>query len=307
MNLKNKILLFAGSAHPELAKKVAKILKMKLGKISIARFADGEIDIWLQEKVFTKDVFIIQPTNLPVNENILELCLIADSLRRSGAHSITGIVPYFGYSRKDKQFRFGEPISSKVIIDILVASGLDRIVAFDLHNRSLVGFTHMPFFELSALKIFAQKIKQEKLLNLQIFSPDTGGLKRARDFARILNLPLGFIEKQRNLSKRDQSEILTLTGDVKNKNIILLDDIISTGGTLINAAQYLKKLGAKKVYACATHALFDLESAQKLQDSEINKLFVTNTIAIPENLKFPKLRILPIESEIVKYIKNIYN
>lgn len=284
--------IFAGSSNPNLAAAISKRSKIALGKIDIGRFLDGEIDIWIEDDVNNSNVFIIQSNSLPVNDHIIELALIADSLRRSGAHKITAVIPYFGYSRKEKQTRRGEPISAKVIADLIVASGINKVICLDLHSDAIVGFFNVPVIYLSALEVLADRIRKEKITSPVVVAPDVGGVKRARNFATLLNSPIAVIEKHRYEHRRDQMEVLSITGELIGDTAIIIDDIISTGGTIVESASALKKRGVKKIIACAVHGVFAGNAPKILAKSSIDKIFVTDSIA--HSLKSPKLEIVSV-------------
>ncbi len=271
--------IFAGSSNPLLAKEISKKSRIPLGKIDLGVFSDSEIDVWVGEDVNNSDVFILQSNSYPVNDNIIELALIADALRRAGAHRITAVIPYFGYSRKEKQSRRGEPISAKVIADLITTSGINKIVCLDLHADAIVGFFNVPVIYLSALEVLASRLKKEKLASPVVVSPDVGGVKRARNFATLLNSPLAVIEKHRQLDQRDKMEILSMTGEVTDDTAVIIDDVISTGSTIIESANMLKSRGAKKVIVCATHGVFASDAEKRLDASPIDKVFVTDSIA----------------------------
>lgn len=271
--------IFAGSSNPNLTKAVSQKSGIALGQIDIGRFSDTEIDVWVKDEVNNSDVFILQSNSAPVNDNIIELALIADALKRSGAHRIEAVIPYFGYSRKEKQTRSGEPISAKVIADLITASGVNKIVCMDLHADAIVGFFNVPVIYLSALEVLATRLKKEKLDSPIVVAPDVGGVKRARNFATILNAPLAVIEKHRQVATRDKMEVLSISGEVTGDTAIIIDDIISTGSTTIESARALKKKGVKKVIVCATHAVFAENALENLEKSDIDKIFVTDTIA----------------------------
>lgn len=270
--------IFAGSSNPHLAQNISKLSKIPLGKIDLGKFSDSEIDVWVEDDVNNSNVFILQSNSNPVNDNILELLLIADALRRSGAHKITAVIPYFGYSRKEKQSRRGEPISAKVIADVIITSGINKVVCLDLHADAIVGFFDVPVIYLSALEILAKKLLEEKLVNPIVVAPDVGGVKRARNFASILNAPLAVIEKRRQTDVRDKMEVLSMSGEVSGDTAIIVDDVISTGGTIVESAQALKKKGVKKIIVCATHAVFAGNAIKNLEDSPVDKLIVTDSI-----------------------------
>jgi len=271
--------IFAGSSNPELTKEVSQKSKIKLGRIQLGIFADGEIDVWVEDNVNNSNVFILQSNSKPVNDNIIELSLIADALRRSGAYKITAVIPYFGYSRKEKQNRAGEPISAKVIADLIIASGINKVVCLDLHADAIVGFFDVPVIYLSALNVLAERLKMEKLTNPVVVAPDVGGVKRARNFATLLNAPLAVIEKHRQTHVRDEMEVLSITGEMSGDTAIIIDDIISTGGTIIESVKALEKRKVKRIIVCATHGVFANRAVENLQDSKIEKIFVTDSVA----------------------------
>lgn len=293
--------IFAGSSNPKLAEAVSRKSKIPLGKIELGRFADTEIDVWINEDVNNSDVFILQSNSPPVNDHIIELALIADALKRSGAHRITAVIPYYGYSRKEKQTRSGEPISAKVVAELIVASGINKVICFDLHADAIVGFFDVPVIYLSALEILAQRVKKEKLTSPIVVAPDTGGVKRARNFATFLNAPLAVIEKHRQRDKRDNMEILSMSGEVSGDTAILVDDVISTGGTIVENTHALKAKGVKKILVCATHGVFADGAIKKLDNSPIDKIFITDTIEIKQ--KSQKLEIISVASLIADSLR----
>ncbi len=290
--------IFAGSSNPRLAQNISKLSKIPLGKIDLGKFSDSEIDVWVEDDVNNSNVFILQSNSNPVNDNIIELLLIADALRRSGAHKITAVIPYFGYSRKEKQSRRGEPISAKVIADLIIASGINKVVCLDLHADAIVGFFDVPVIYLSALGILAKKLQEEKLVNPIVVAPDVGGVKRARNFASILNAPLAVIEKHRQTDVRDKMEVLSMSGEVSGDTAIIIDDVISTGGTIIESALALKKKGVKKIIVCATHAVFAGNAIKNLEASPVDKLIVTDSIA--SSVKSAKVEVVSVAGLIAK-------
>src|SRR3989338_685084 len=248
--------IFAGSSNPDLAKAVSLRSKVPLGKIELGVFSDGEIDVWVRDDVNNSNIFILQSNSYPVNQNIIELALIADAVRRSGAYKITAVIPYFGYSRKEKQTRPGEPISAKVIADLIITSGINKVICLDLHADAIVGFFDVPVIYLSALEILAEALKKEKFKKPLVVAPDVGGVKRARNFAAILNAPLAVIEKHRHANVKDHMEVLSISGEVSGDTEIIIDDVISTGSTISESANSLRKKGVKKIIVCATHGVF---------------------------------------------------
>lgn len=290
--------IFSGSSCQNLAKSISQKSKIPLGNIEIGKFSDGEIDVLVKDDVNNSNVFIIQSNSAPVNDNIIELALIADALKRSGAQKITAVIPYFGYSRKEKQSRPGEPISAKVIADLIVASGVNKVICLDLHSDSIVGFFNVPVIYITALEILASRVKKEKITKPIIVSPDVGGVKRARNFANILNAPLVVIEKHRDTGKRDKIEILSMSGEIKGETAIIIDDLISTGSTIIESTNVLKGKGVKKVFVCATHGVLTGDAIVNLEKSSVDKVFITDSIE--QKLQSSKIEIVSVDSLFAK-------
>ena len=285
--------IFAGSSNVNLAKSVSQKSKIPLGNIELGFFSDGEIDVWVKDDVNNSSVFILQSNSTPVNNHIVELALVADALKRSGALKITAVIPYFGYSRKEKQNRPGEPISAKVVADLITSSGINKIICLDLHSDAIVGFFNVPVIYLSALETLAKRITKEKLKSPVVVAPDVGGVKRTRNFASYINAPLAVIEKHRQTDKRDVIEVLSITGELIGDTAIIVDDIISTGGTIIESAEVLKKKGVKKIIVCATHGVFAKDAIKNIENSPIDKMYVTNSIS-QEGLKSTKIEVISI-------------
>lgn len=293
--------IFSGSSCPKLSKSISQKSKIPLGNIEIGRFSDGEIDIHVKDDVNNSNVFIIQSNSAPVNDNIIELSLIADAIKRSGAQKITAVIPYFGYSRKEKQSRPGEPISAKVVADLIVSSGISKVVCLDLHSDAIVGFFNVPVIYLSALEVLANRVKMEKIKNPIVVSPDVGGVKRARNFANLLNAPLVVIEKHRSIDKRDQMEVLSMSGEIKGDTAIIIDDVISTGSTIIESASALKAKGVKKIIVCATHGVLVGSAIENLQKSQIDKVFITDSIE--RDIKSSKFQIVSVDNLIARTLQ----
>lgn len=288
----NSAKIFSGSSNLHLASAVSQKSKIPLGSLELGVFADGEIDVWVKDDVNNSNVFILQSNSSPVNDHIIELSLIADALKRSGAHKITAVIPYFGYSRKEKQSRAGEPISAKVVADLITSSGVNKVVCLDLHADAIVGFFNVPVIYLTALEVLAARLKKEKLTDPVVVAPDVGGVRRARNFAALLSAPLAVIEKRRQVSVHDQIEVLSMSGEVKGDTAIIIDDVISTGGTIIESAKALKTKGVKKVIVCATHGYFAQNAIERLTGSTIDKIFVTDSIA--QKVKSPKIEVVSV-------------
>ena len=288
----NTIKIFSGSAHPDLSRQIVKKIGRGLSNLESTLFPDGEWSIWIDEYVNNTQSFIIQPTSPPVNDNLIELCLIADALRREGARRITAVVPYFGYARQERRTRPGEPISAKVAADLLVSSGVTKIITIDVHSETIGGFFNVPLLHLSALEVLADKVKNMKLKDPVVVSPDVGGVRRARNLAYYLDYPIAVVEKRRFVEKRDKTEVLAMGGEVSGKSAIIVDDLISTGGTIIENVKILKKAGVKKVVICATHPVFVGKFKENLSQDIIDKVIVTDTMPVAKDKRFKNLEIV---------------
>lgn len=283
-------LLFSGNSNPQLARNIASILGKKLSPVEIIRFADSECRVRIEEDVEGKDVFIIQSLSNPVDENLMELLLMGDAVIRGEPRKMIAVIPYHGYARQDRIHRPGESLSAQVVAKLIETVNFDRLITAELHNESILGFFKIPVVHVSGLSVFQElsgKIKED----IVIITPDAGALKRSQKFAEYLDLPLALIEKKRDLNQPHKILSMRVVGEVKNKTAIIVDDVIVTGGTLINAAYLLKEKGAKKVIAAATHADFVGGANKILRDSPLDQIWVTDTINIPEALNFAKLNI----------------
>lgn len=288
---KMESLIFAGNSNIPLASEVATLLKRDLAKVELIRFADSECRVRIEEEVEDKDVFIIQSLSNPVDENLMELLLLGDAVKRGEARKVIAVLPYHGYARQDRIHRPGECLSAQVVARLIEAVGFDKLVTFELHNEAILGFFKIPVVHLSGLSVFRPLV--ERLKNdVVVVTPDAGALKRSQKFSEGLDLPLALIEKKRDLNQPHKILSMRVVGDVKDKIAIVVDDVIVTGGTLVNAAYLLKEKGAKQVIAAATHADFVGGADKILQDSPVDKIWVTDTIVIPEEKRFPKLQVL---------------
>jgi ribose-phosphate pyrophosphokinase len=302
--------LFSGSAHPILSQEVSKLLKIPLSKSEVIQFGNSEIKVTIQENVKDQVCTVIQPTSNPTDTHIMELIFFCDALKRNGAKKVIGIIPYFGYARQNIQHRKGECVSVNVVIRFLETIGFGEIIAFDLHDEGTSGIFSIPFTNMTSLELIAEEIKQYLKADFKhafVVSPDQGGVERAQDFADYLfnkqEYSIGIIEKKRNLSKIHESKALGLFGDVKGKTVILVDDVITSGGTLIHAAELCKKKGAKKVIAAIAHHDFMEGAAERLENSTIDAIFCSNSIELKKKQKFPKLYEVSIAPLIVQQLK----
>ena len=270
------IKIFTGNANPELAKEICDYLGIDLGDSVVSKFSDGEINVEIDESVRGKDVYIVQPTCEPGNEHIMELLIMVDAIRRASARRITAVIPYYGYARQDRKSRGREPITAKLIANLLTKAGCRRVLTMDLHAQQIQGFFDVPVDHLYAAPIIANYFQSLELDDLVVVSPDIGGVARARKFAELLHAPLAIIDKRR--PKPNVSEVMNIIGDIDGKNVILIDDIIDTAGTITNAAKALKERGAKEVYASCSHAVLSGLAIDRLNDCPIKEVVTTNSI-----------------------------
>ena len=301
--------VFAANSNPELAESIAQELGCELGKSEVKRFSDGEISVSIHESVRGVDCFIVQSTCAPINENLMELLLMIDAVKRASAARITAIIPYFGYARQDRKAKPRDPISAKLVANLLTTAGANRLLTMELHTLQIQGFFDIPVDHIIAAPLFASFIKEIEGFNPEEFTvlaPDLGSISRARQFATRLGCPLAMIDKRR--PKANVSEVMNIIGDVKDKKIILVDDMIDTAGTICNAADaVVEKGGAKEVYAYVAHPVLSGNALEKLQKSYIKKMIVLNTINLPENKKLDKFTVLnvaPVISEAIKRINS---
>lgn len=303
------IKLFAGNATPELAKRIARRLYTSLGDATVGRFSDGEIQVQINENVRGGDIFIVQSTCAPTNDNLMELIVMVDALRRASAGRITAVIPYFGYARQDRRVRSARvPITAKVVADFLSSVGVDRVLTCDLHAEQIQGFFDVPVDNVFGSPVLIDDIlKKSDLVNPIVVSPDIGGVVRARAVAKLLNdTDMAIIDKRR--PKANVSQVMHIIGDVTDRDCILVDDMIDTGGTLVKAAEALKERGARRVFAYATHAVFSGTAASNLANSALDEVVVTDTIPLSDEIKaLNKVRVLTLSSMLAEAIRRISN
>lgn len=300
------MIIFTGNANPDLAKEIANYLGASLGDAVINRFNNGEVQVMINESVRGKHVFIIQPTCGPsVNDNVMELLIMADAFKRASAEHITAVVPYYGYARQDRKSRGREPITAKLMADLLVTSGVTRLVTMDLHAAQIQGFFDIPVDHMLGGPIVVDYLKEKGIEDLVVVSPDMGGVSRARTIAKKLGCGLAIVDKRR--PEPGVAEVMNLIGDVKGKNAIMVDDMVDTAGSLTEAANALKKFGAKDIYACCTHAVLSGPAISRIENSVLKELIVTNTIPLPEEKKHPKIKVLTIAPILAETMLRINN
>ncbi|MCF0149920.1 MAG: ribose-phosphate pyrophosphokinase [Firmicutes bacterium] len=297
--------LFACNGNPELAEEIAKIMGKPLSPATVTHFSDGEAFVALGESVRGADCYIIQSTCEPVNDNLMELCIMIDAMKRASAGRINAVIPYFGYARQDRISHPREPLTAKLVADIISVAGADRVVTMDLHAAQIQGYFNIPVDHMIGQPTLVEYFKEMNLDDLVIVSPDHGSVKRARTFASFFNAPIAIIDKRR--PQANVAEIMNIIGDVKGKNCILCDDMVDTAGTICNAANALKEMGAKSVRACATHGVLSGPAITRLKDSGIDEIVFLNTMPIPEEKRIEKMTVLsaaPVFAETIKRIVN---
>jgi len=307
MNLHGKdIKIFAGNSNKALAEEIAEKIGLPVCAATVGRFSDGEIAIGIGEPVRGSDVFIIQSTCSPVNDNLMELLIMIDALKRASAGRITAVMPYFGYARQDRKAKARDPISAKLVANLITTAGADRVLTMDLHAPQLQGFFDIPLDHLIGFPILAQYYKEEygKLDDVVVVSPDIGSVTRSRKFAERLDVPIAIIDKRR--PKANVCEIMNIIGDVRDKRVILVDDLIDTGGTIINAAKALIEIGAKEVSACCTHAVLSGPAIERLSGPELKELVILNTIPLPPEKQLDKVKVLSVAGIFAEAIERIY-
>ncbi len=300
--------VFCGSANPELAEEIAKYVEVPLSDCEVTRFSDGEISISIRESVRGANAFLVQPLCGPINDSILELLIIIDALKRASVNSVNAVIPYYAYARQDRKTRARDPITAKLIADLITAAGANRVVAMDLHAGQIQGFFNIPLDHLTALPILAKYFIEKNIENGVVVSPDLGGVTRARDLANRLMMPIAIIDKKRPAPNK--AEIMNIIGDVKDKTAIFIDDMIDTAGTITLGAEALKEAGALEVFACCTHPVFSGSALKRLSDSSLSEVVYTNSIPIDRSMLrglndcFTSLSVAPLIGEAIMRVHN---
>ena len=284
--------IFAANSHPELAEEISSIIGKPLGEAKVSKFSDGEISVGVGESVRGSDCFIIQSTCDPVNDNLMELLIMIDAMKRASAGRISAVMPYYGYARQDRKAKPRDPITAKLVADMLGAAGADRVVTMDLHAAQIQGYFTIPVDHLVGLPILGRYFAAKNIEDLVIVSPDHGSVPRARNMAEPLECPIAIVDKRR--PEPNKSEIMNIIGDIEGKNCILVDDMIDTAGTITNAANALKDLGAKSVRACATHPVISGPAIEQIEKSAIEELVLLNTMPIPPEKMLDKMKVLSV-------------
>ncbi len=284
--------VFAGNSNPELAEEIAAIMGKPLGKASVNKFSDGEVSVSLWETVRGVDCYIVQSTCAPVNDNLMEILIMIDAMKRASAGRINAVIPYYGYARQDRKAKARDPITAKLVADLLVTAGADRVVTMDLHASQIQGYFNIPVDHLVGMPILTKYYKEKGLKDLVVVSPDHGSVTRARNVAQYLDCPIAIVDKRR--PEPNKSEIMNIIGNIEGKNCILIDDMIDTAGTITNAANALKELGAKSVYAAATHAVLSGPAFERIEKSAIEEMVLLNTIPLPMEKLLPKMKTISV-------------
>jgi len=302
----DKLAVFSGNAHPELAKDICKYLKIKLSDAFVGKFSEGEIRVKINDNIRGKDVFVVQPTCPPSNDNIMELLIMIDALKRASASRITAVIPYFGYARQDRKDQPRVPITAKLVANILTSAGANRVLTMDLHAGQIQGFFDIPVDNLLAVGVFIDYIDKLKLKNIVVVSPDVGGIKMARAYAKRLSAGLAIIDKRRN--SPEETEVMHILGDVEGKDAIIVDDIIATGSSLIEGVHALKKAKARAIYAAITHGVLSGPAVERVDKcKELEELIISDSIPLLDGKKNNRIRVLSVASLLAEAIKRIHN
>lgn len=303
----SEIKIIAGNSSKELAKKIADYMDVALLDCEVGKFSDGEICLNMNETVRGCDMFVVQSTNSPVNDNLMELLIIIDALKRASAGRITAVIPYYGYARQDRKAKARDPITAKLVANLITAAGADRVLTMDLHAAQIQGYFDIPLDHLQGGKIIAEYFNGKDIEDLVVVSPDLGSVTRSRQFANSLKgeVPIAIIDKRR--PKANVSEVMNIIGEVEGKNVILMDDMIDTAGTIVNAAEALKKFGAKDVYACCTHPVLSGPAIERIAGSSIKELIVLDTIQLPEEKKIDKIQVKTVANLFGDAIQKIFS
>jgi ribose-phosphate pyrophosphokinase len=303
-SLSSSLAIFSGNANPRLAEAICRQLRVRLGASEVGRFSEGEIRIKIDDNVRGKDVFIVQPTCPPPNENLMELLMMIDAMRRASARRITAVIPYYGYARQDRKDQPRVPITAKLVANLITTAGADRVLTMDLHAGQIQGFFDIPVDHLYAVRVFEEYIRQKRWKSLVVVSPDVGGIKMARAYAKRLNADLAIVDKRR--TSPESTEVMHILGEVSQKVCLLVDDLIATGSSIVEAARALQRQGARSIYAAITHAVLSGDSHKRLSDSPLEELMVTDTIPLGEEKRDPTITVLSVAPLLAEAIQRIH-
>lgn len=298
------MVVLSGSSNRELSREICSVLGVPEGKVRVGRFPEGEIRIQIEQNIRGRDVYVIQSTSTPPNDHLMELLILIDAARRASASRITAVLPFFGYARQDRKDRPRVPITAKLVANLITVAGADRVLTMDLHANQIQGFFDIPVDHLYSINVLGQYFQRKKLKRLVVVSPDVGGIKMARAYAKCLNASLAIVDKRRENDRKTQ--VMHLIGSVKKRNVLLVDDLISTGGSLVEAAQALRREGALDIYAAVVHPVLADPAVDRIGASEIKELVVTNSIRIPPEKKISKIRVLTVSRLLAEAILRIH-
>ncbi|MEE9172121.1 MAG: ribose-phosphate pyrophosphokinase [candidate division NC10 bacterium] len=299
-----QLILFSGNANPKLAQEIAEYLGVPMGVADVSQFSDGEVYVQLNENVRGADVFVVQPTSPPVDHHLMELLIMIDSLRRASAHRITAVIPYFGYARQDRKVQPRVPISAKLVADLIAISGANRVLTMDLHAGQIQGFFNIPVDHLYAAPVLLRYFQEQECHEAVVVAPDAGGVERARAFAKRLGTSLAFIDKRRE--GPNDAKVMHIVGDVKDRDVIIVDDIIDTAGTIAQSVEALRKEGARRIYASCTHPVLSGPAIERIENSALEEMVVTNTIPLDERRSSKKLSVLSVAPLLGEAIDRIH-
>lgn len=305
MKAEDKLKIFSGNTNLNLARDICKYLNIKLGKALVSQFGDGEIKVKIEENVRGQDVFVIQPISTPVNKSLMELLIMIDALRRASAYRITAVIPYYGYARQDRKDQPRVPITAKLVANLITNAGADRVLTVDLHAGQIQGFFDIPLDNLYAVDIFVDYFKKKRLKNIVVVSPDVGGIKAARAYSKKMNADLAIVDKRRK--SESESEAMNILGEVKNKNVVIIDDMVATAGSLVEAAGAVKNAGAKRIMAAIIHPVLCGPAIKRIKQSVVEELVVTDTIPMPSEKRIGKIKILSIALLLGEAMRRIHN
>jgi ribose-phosphate pyrophosphokinase len=303
-DLMDKLTIFSGNANPKLAQDIAIKLKTKVSSALVTRFSEGEIRVKINENVRGKDVFVVQPTCPPANDNLMELLIMIDALRRASASRITAVIPYYGYARQDRKDQPRVPITAKLVANLITVSGANRVLTMDLHAGQIQGFFDIPLDHLFAVNVFVEYFNKKRINNVVVVSPDVGGIKTARAYAKRMKAGLAILDKRRNTP--ESTEVMHLLGDIDGKTTIIVDDLIATGSSLVEGANYLSSRGVKNVYAAITHGVLSGDAINRIEKSCLKELLITDTIPLPPKTKLKKIKVLSVAGLFSEAIKRIH-
>ncbi len=301
----NNLVLLSGNSNPALFKEICACLKVPEGKVLVSRFPEGEIHVQIQQNIRGRDVFIVQSTCTPTNDHLMELLILIDAARRASASRVTAVLPFFGYARQDRKDRPRVPITAKLVANLITISGADRVLAMDLHAGQIQGFFDIPVDHLYSIKVLGDYFRKKRLKNLVVVSPDVGGLKMARAYSKVLNAGLAIVDKRRENDRK--THVMNIIGEVKGRNVVLVDDLISTGGSLVEAAGALKRAGALEVYAAVVHPVLADPAVTRVKNSNIRELVVTNSIPVSKGKRTSKIRVLSVAKLLAEAILRIHS